>query len=184
MSVGFFGAAFVAVRHADSAGLDWATVEWNGYVPMFLIGAVGVVLLRVTAKRAGEQVHKLDSDLQAIRGSLGTLVDKLHAFNVGREAIGVYDVHDRIDNELVADLGDFVDAREALITLFGLQEYAELMNHFALSERNINRAWSASADGYIDEVSTCMARAEASMREAQSLLQTYEAQDTTSLTPA
>jgi hypothetical protein len=41
------------------------------------------------------------------------------------------------------------------------------LNHFALAERNINRAWSASVNCYVDEVGTCMQRAEREPAAAQ-----------------
>ena len=53
---------------------------------------------------------------------------------------------------------------------FGLQTYANVMSAFAASERLINRTWSASADGYVDEVRTCLALAEDEMRSAQTQL--------------
>jgi hypothetical protein len=34
---------------------------------------------------------------------------------------------------------------------FGLQAYAEVMNPFAAGERYLNRVWSTSTDGYVDE---------------------------------
>ena len=39
-----------------------------------------------------------------------------------------------------------------MIDAFGLQAYADVMSDFASAERYLNRAWSASTDGYIDEV--------------------------------
>ena len=174
LMLGFFGAAFVSVRHADAEQLDWQTIEWGWYVVAFAVGLIGVIVLRVTARSTGTQAHKLDADLEAMKRSLAQLVEKLAAMTTGRDAIGVYDVHDRIDNELMVDLNTFVEARESLIHLYGLQPYANLMNRFALSERNINRAWSASADGYIDEVCICMERAQQEMTAAQRLLTSYE----------
>ena len=43
-----------------------------------------------------------------------------------------------------------------MIDQFGLEAYARVMTRFASAERNINRAWSASADGYRDEVVRCL----------------------------
>ncbi len=173
LMLGFFGAAFVTVRHADAEQLEWQTIEWAWYAIAFVVGLVGVVVLRVTAKSTGTQAHKLDADLEAMKTSLGRLVDKLSAMTAGRDDISVYDVHGRIDDELMIDLNAFVEARETLIHLYGLQPYADLMNRFALSERNINRAWSASADGYIDEVWICMERALQEMSAARGLLTDY-----------
>ncbi|UCF23021.1 MAG: hypothetical protein JSV72_19445 [Ralstonia sp.] len=174
MVVGFLAAAFVAVRQADSTGLEWNTIEWKWYLPAFVIGAAGVVVLRMTARGAETHAHKLDADMQTLATSLERLVAKLAEFVGRRESIDVYDVHKCIDAELVEDLGAFVDARESLIHRYGLQPYADLMSRFALAERNINRAWSASADGYVDEVWASMQRAKEEMAEAQALFQRYQ----------
>ena len=45
----------------------------------------------------------------------------------------------------------FIDARPLLINRLGLGGYAELMDRFAAAERQINRAWSAAADGMYHE---------------------------------
>jgi hypothetical protein len=44
------------------------------------------------------------------------------------------------------------------------------MNYFATAERYLNRVWSASADGYIDEVNEYMERSEQQFEEALSAL--------------
>ena len=64
-----------------------------------------------------------------------------------------------IDDQLAVELAEFAELRGSLIAAFGLQEYAGIMSEFALAERTINRIWSASADGYIDEVHRCLDRA-------------------------
>ena len=48
-------------------------------------------------------------------------------------------------------LNAFVEARTPLIARFGLGKFAEIMDRFAACERQINRAWSAAADGVFDE---------------------------------
>jgi len=40
------------------------------------------------------------------------------------------------------------------------------MSHFASGERYLNRVWSASADGYIDEVSAYLEKAKLQFSEA------------------
>lgn len=174
ITIGFFGAAFFAVRRADSAGLEWRTIEWNYYLSFFVAGALGVVLLRTSVRGAKTHAHKLDADLQTMKQSIASLVTKLRNLRNGRDQIGVYEVHDRIDAELVEDLARFVDARESLIALYGLQSYADLMNEFAGCERNINRAWCASADGYVDEVWTCLDHAATQMTRTRRLLADFQ----------
>jgi len=59
---------------------------------------------------------------------------------------------------------------------FGLPAYAGIMTEFATAERSINRAWSASADGYIDEVWLSLDRAQRRMHRAKEL---FDANGTT-----
>jgi hypothetical protein len=172
--VGFFAAAFVTVREADSAGKAWQTINWTLYLASFAVGAVGVVLLRISAKAGDTHAHKLDADLAAIESSLSSVIDKVGDMLAHRNETDVYDVHKQIDEKLVDDLGAFVDARESISHIYGLQQYADLMSKFALGERSINRAWCASADGYIDEVWSCMERADVLMKQARSLLDDYK----------
>jgi hypothetical protein len=77
----------------------------------------------------------------------------------------------------VDDLGRFAELREVLVSEFGLDHYAKIMTEFALAERTINRVWSASADGYVDEVRTSLARAGSHVSAArQRLDEAIEAQ--------
>lgn len=170
---GFFGAAFVSVRRGDSAELQWETVEWSWYAPSFLVGVVGVILLRVSDRGLRTHPHKLEANLKIMEDALHNLVGLLAQMNAHRDTIAVHDVHTRIDEELASRLTGFVEARESLIPLYGLQAYAELMTEFAGAERNINRAWSASADGYIDEVWICLTEAQRQMDGARALLAEY-----------
>ena len=44
------------------------------------------------------------------------------------------------------------------------------MNYFATAERYLNRVWSASTDGYIDEIMEYMERSEQEFKEALAAL--------------
>jgi hypothetical protein len=65
----------------------------------------------------------------------------------------------RIDELFLEDFAMFVDARESIAHRYGLSAYADVMSCFAAGERYLNRVWSASADGYIDEVNAYLDRA-------------------------
>ena len=64
----------------------------------------------------------------------------------------------------------FVDGRPLLISRMGLSSFAELMDGFAAMERQINRAWSAAADGVYEESADCLERASALAEETAKLL--------------
>jgi len=171
-SGGFLAGSLVAVRRADSAGLAWATIEWGWFLVSMVVGLIGVVLHRRAASAASAHSEKIAGDLAAIGQSLSALQDKIRMICGDRAATGVYQVHGLIDDNLAEALGVFVDARETVALEYGLPSYAELMNKFALAERNINRAWSASADGYVDEVWLCMKQADSLITQAKACFDT------------
>ncbi|GAB4515389.1 MAG: hypothetical protein Tsb0013_19940 [Phycisphaerales bacterium] len=54
----------------------------------------------------------------------------------------------------------FAAARPAIIAKMGMGGYAQVMDAFAASERRINRAWSAAADGHEEEALTSLRAAD------------------------
>lgn len=164
MWAGFLAAALVSTRQT-------AEIDWTAYAGTFAIGAMGVVILRATAKRSAEDQAAATVGLAALADSLNNIRDWLREQIRNRNSIGVYDIHRRIDEEPVHDLRAFADGREAIIDACGLEVYAAVMSEFATAERTINRAWSASADGYVDEVWLCLERAESLMADAAATLE-------------
>lgn len=87
------------------------------------------------------------------------LVRKVADLDTRKHEIHTYDMRHKLDELLVEDLDRFVNARESISHAYGLQAYADVMSHFAGGERYLNRVWSASADGYIDEVNAYLTKA-------------------------
>jgi len=153
ITIGFLAASWVGVQ-------DALQINWHWFVPAAAVGVLGVFLARRGAKAAAEHADTVAANIEGIATSLASLAHKVAQLNREKETIPVYDVHARIDEALLDDIATFVDARETIAVRYGLQAYADVMSHFAAGERYINRVWSASADGYIDEVSAYLARAE------------------------
>ncbi|MCZ6508515.1 MAG: hypothetical protein O7A04_10795 [Acidobacteria bacterium] len=70
-----------------------------------------------------------------------------------------------------------IQARESISHRFGLQAYAEVMNAFAAGERYLNRVWSASTDGYIDEAHTYIDKARGEFENALAAFRTFHQGD-------
>ncbi len=177
LGVGFLAGAYVATAEIDR-------VEWGTFVPCAGAMFVGLVLVRATGRGNASDLEVHGRGVDTLDGALDQLTGKLAAINAELPQTDVYDVHGMLDDRLMDDLNAFVEARESMIPLFGLQKYADVMSAFANGERNINRAWSASADGYVDEVAASLGRAEARMREAKAALtEARAAAGTASATP-
>lgn len=152
ITIGFLGGALASVT-------DEEKVEWGYFAGAVALGIAGVVVVRTSEKQVSTSEGKLAANIETVEGALGSIVENMTRLNEEKESIGTYDVRHRIDEVFVADLAKFVDARVSIGHLYGLNAYGDVMSSFAAGERYLNRVWSASADGYIDEVNTYIDKA-------------------------
>ena len=154
---------------AYTTALDVQNVDWM----LFGIAAAAAIAGVIMAKRA-DRAQATSGDVLAtnrseLNESIANVVRDLNELQDGGalqgEALRAY-----IDDKLRPDLRRFVDARESMVHLYGLQTYADIMSEFAAAERYINRVWSSSADGYDDEATDYIARAADQFKQAQQQL--------------
>ena len=153
ITVGFLAGALVAV-------LDESSVRWSWFLAAFGTGAFGVLLVRVGLHKVSRARGKLADNMQAIEASLGHIVENINQLDTEKQSIDTYEVRHRLDELFIEDLDTFIQARESIAHIYGLNAYADVMSCFAAGERYLNRVWSASADGYIDEVNTYLDKAQ------------------------
>ena len=161
-----------------STAFDKEMVNWPMFGAAMAIGVVGIIMAAVGRKRSANAEETLTANLGAIGSALDALAEKARELDAAKEDIFVYDFHEKIDAMFPLHLDNFVAARESVIHAYSMNDYADLMNHFAAGERTINRVWSASVDGYIDEVKQCLTKAAGHFRDAASLYKELEARKT------
>lgn len=164
IAVAFLIGAFVSV-------LDVVLVPWTYFGLALALGACGVILVNVGERRMARQVRESGAGIGEVERALANVVRSIDGIDIDREDLNPYDVHTWIDAEIPLYVTSFVEARETLAHVYGLQAYADVMSHFAAAERYLNRTWSASADGYIDEVRMYLPRARDEFHEAQRMLE-------------
>lgn len=152
IAVGFLAGALIAV-------LDKELVNWMHFVPALVVGIAGAIMVALYERRHSSSEEKLTGHLADIETSLSGIVKNISSLCDERQSLDVYKIRNRIDELFTEDIISFVNAREAIAHVYGLQEYADVMSYFASAERAINRAWSASTDGYDDEVSVSLQKA-------------------------
>ncbi len=157
--IGFLAGSLLAVRSTEVAERPWTTIAWPAYLVALAVCAAGAVTLRTTRRRTGGDPAQHAGDTAELAAILRRLRQQLSVWQAAEGRPPVYEVHRRIDRQLSDDLARFAELRESLIAAFGLSTFAAVMTEFALAERTINRMWSASADGYIDEIDACLPRA-------------------------
>jgi hypothetical protein len=139
--------------------LDEELVRWGSFAAALVVGVLGIAVVRISMRREARAEGKLTSNMQAIGDSLERVVGNLERMNRTKDSLDPYEARLRIDALFPDDLNTFVEARESIAHVHGLQAYADVMNYFATGERYLNRVWSASADGYIDEVNEYLEKA-------------------------
>lgn len=149
---GFLMASLTAVVVEES-------VVWTFFVPAMAIGIIGVVIVRVYNHRHHTCEDKITGRLADIETSIASIAANISLLCGETASMDPYHVRNKIDELFTEDIIKFVDARQAIAQVYGLQEYADAMSYFASAERAINRAWSASTDGYVNEVNTSLQKA-------------------------
>ena len=165
----FLAGAFISV-------LDPTQVNWSWFLPVIIVGIIALFLYRRAHHGEEKASHKLSGNLQILDTSLENILGNLKTINADSHTLPVYEARFEIDRLLREDLNNFANARESMKHIFGLQNYADVMSAFAAGERYINRVWSASTDGYIDEVRSYLERATQQFGEARALFEELQQQ--------
>jgi len=168
ITVGFLAGALAAT-------MDKEHVRWDYFITALGAGVVGVGLGRIADRRHARGEGRLGSNIEQVESSLERIVHNLTELNAQKSSINTYDVRHRIDELFIDDLDAFVQARESISHTHGLNAYAEVMSSFAAGERYLNRVWSASADGYIDEVNAYLDNALAQFAESRDKMRQFKA---------
>lgn len=156
---GFLGAAFVSVRSAEVVDDKWSTIEWPWYALAMVVGIAGVVAIRISKRKEQLSSTRVGSQYSTLDSSIGTLISQVGELRGMCLETAPSEMVKQIDDRCAEPFAEFADARNALVQRFGLQGFADVMTDFASGERFVNRAWSASADGYMEEAASSLERA-------------------------
>ena len=165
ISIGFISGSYFLV-------LDKVEVHWTGFILGMAIGVSGIVVVRLNARKEKTQESRLVEDIAVLEESLNRIVENINGLESQKDAIPVYDLGAWIDEKFPEDIERFANARESITYAYSLPDYAAVMNPFAAGERHLNRVWSCSVDGYIDEAHAYIARSREQFLAAQEKLTT------------
>ena len=166
IATGFVFAALYA--SITPAGED--QVQWSHYVPGLIASVVGVGLIQLSRRKAATASDRVAANLDTLSASMARVTANMTSFERGKDTMDIDGFHHHIDATFRDDLAAFADARESLIHAHGVKAYAEVMNEFAAGERYLNRVWSASVDGYIDEVKEYVGLARSQFERTKAIL--------------
>jgi hypothetical protein len=175
--VSFLAGAFITV-------LDPRDVNWAWLVPILAFGTVGLWLARKAANQEATEGTKLAGNIDQLGTNLANIHSRLKLLCENKDQLPTYEARYEIDRLFREDLMDFAEARKSMIHVFGMQNYADVMSNFAAGERYINRIWSASTDGYVDEVNLYLDKSLAQFSEALEHFNDLDAQYSEAKSPA
>jgi hypothetical protein len=162
----------ITMRTARLANL-WSTVRWSWYALAMLVAFGGVFVLRASNRTADLINENFHGQYSMLSSAIFELVEKLQTLDTNFDNMIPEEIVDFIDDQCVVHFNDFADSRNTITQRYGLTAFAEIMSEFATGERYINRAWSASADGYVDEAKSSVKRSLSHLVEAKRLLEKY-----------
>jgi hypothetical protein len=148
----FLAGAFLSV-------LDPRLIDWNYMIPVLVTGVVFLGIYRKAQQKETRAGDRLAGNMVILKKSLANILANMEELCGRGDDLPVYDARFEIDRLFRDDLNNFAEARKSMIHVFGIQNYADVMSNFAAGERYINRVWSASTDGYVDEVREYLERA-------------------------
>ncbi len=151
ISAAFLAGAYLSV-------LDPVEIAWMPFVMVLATGFVGVAILRRAQGADANATERIESDTQTMQSSLARIVEEVGKLSTGLPEMSVYDLPPAIDKQVVPHLNLFVASRDTLKHAYGLQAFADIMTCYAGGERYLNRVWSCSVDGYIDEAAAYLPR--------------------------
>ena len=146
---------------------DFSFSTWDTrFMAVFVVSAIGLaaggIMLRKDAKRRLEKTDDHEASVtETPEFTIGALVESVRQLRkdlpgLTDEPARLHAIIERLNHAQRTHVADFIDAREFLIGKYGLGRFAMIMDRFAAAERQINRAWSAAADGYYAEAETCL----------------------------
>lgn len=148
----------------------WKTVDWTWYLVSAAICFVGVCFLRIGKRITASADEHSGTNVKQIKANLADAIKNTEDLDKAISKLSPRQILNFIEEKLLDDLRDFADGRDSITAEHGLEVFANVMTQFAAGERAINRAWSASADGYVQEAETCVQHGLTMLKSAQDLL--------------
>ena len=149
----------------------WRKINWLLFSIFASVGWVGVVLLRIAKVSGRAKSIDKQADLLGVVATLREATAGVKELDENLPLLSCEEVLQIIDERLAPKLTSFADDRQVLADQLGISAYTQIMTEFASGERYLNRAWSAAADGYVDEVVTAVGNAKTFLNDAISIAQ-------------
>ena len=145
---------------------EFAFARWQ-HAWLFVLAVAGLVAGSVLVRRdtaRAQRSRQVDEERQpqdAPQAALAEIVAAARGLQrdlpaLGADADRTRAIIERVGHVQSVLAPQVVEGRDTLVGKLGMARYAELMDAFSRLERTLNRAWSAAADGVLDEALRCI----------------------------
>ena len=175
LSIGYSLMSICFLYGSYLCSLDQTTVDWTFFSIAMVVGSIGVCLIVLSKKGHAKKMSQNLMGVTELELCLKRIVD--HVSNIQNQSskVSPYKIRFLIDETMLTDLDLFIHSRKTIAYVYDLQLYADVVSEFACAERYLNRVWSASADGYIDEVNSYLEMTKDQFQQAyQKLCQAHK----------
>jgi len=124
-------------------------VAWLYFIPSLCLGFIGLIIIKFKNKKDKKEAVSNTNNFYDIKTSLTNIVYNLKTIKV--EENNLNNLNKVLDNLFLNDINKFIESRYLIKYKFGVLSFSNVMSHFAAGERLLNRAGSASTDGYFEE---------------------------------
>ena len=153
--IGTIGGLIAAARIPPYYEIFWGSLA---------ILIIGILMRRWTGRP--KLIESGYSDFEEMREYLKHALREIQSLLASRDVLTLESLHKRIDRISNEHFYNFGQSCSSLKSFFGIRGYNSVMAHFALAERYINRVWSASTDGYLEESLDYLEKAEPELKDA------------------
>lgn len=114
--------------------------------------------------------------LRSLQHEISTLLSQFEGLSAdGNQQNQLKHTLDKLSQVHANEVTNFVESRAFMVGKYGLSGFAHIMDRFAALERQLNRAWSACADGVYIEVIECLKNADVLVAETLATLKQFDA---------
>lgn len=153
---GFLAGSLATVWNLENSEAKWATIPWGTYAAAATVAAAGAIVLQLDRRSKRQASHQDEGSFAEMAQALASLAETMDQLEKTLAERTCEETLEYIDEKCMPDIVAFVDQRHLISVRYGNNIYAQVMTEFATGERYMNRAWSAAADGYIEEVENCV----------------------------
>ncbi|MCK5074341.1 MAG: hypothetical protein KAQ98_13005 [Bacteriovoracaceae bacterium] len=171
----FLGGTILATISASKIPAEGSTYPdtLGIFIPGFILAVIGILIwhtmVRKLIKLELKQQDASSNDnpvtlIEKLQPNLTDLTSKIG--NLDSDEL-CQEVDKLLDNYVLP----FAEVRQTLVNMMGMSKGAQVLVTIAYGERMLNRVWSASADGHLEEAQNVYPDAVSAFQEAYGMVQ-------------